>query len=186
MDGVKRAPVPFAPLAQTPEEALSLYEDTEHAETAYRTARFRTAYALHLGYWSFLFVFFAVGLMDPTFRPVSICLSPLFLSLVIVRVVIHGWLPMTIHSSRMGCRYVLYSRSVRFAWAPSSARKVKMRKHAACIFTLLGGQCHEDRRVLGRETVVGNAAQRFGAIVRVGGQQDRHHLIARDDVRPRS
>ena len=78
-------------LAQTPEEALSLYEDTEHAETAYRTARFRTAYALHLGYWSFLFVFFAVGLMDPTFRPVSICLSPLFLSLVIVRVVIHGW-----------------------------------------------------------------------------------------------
>ena len=36
-------------------------------------------------------------------------------------------LPMTIHSSRVGCRYVLYSRSVRFAWAPSSARKVKMR-----------------------------------------------------------
>jgi hypothetical protein len=91
MDGVKRAPVPFAPRAQTPEEALPLYEDAEHAETAYRTARFRTAYALHLGYWSFLFVFFAVGLMDPTFRPVSICLSPLFLSLVIVRVVIHGW-----------------------------------------------------------------------------------------------
>ena len=43
-------------------------------------------------------------------------------------------LPMTIHSSRMGCRYVLYSRSVRFAWAPSSARKVKMRKQAACTF----------------------------------------------------
>ena len=60
MDGVKRAPVPFAPRAQTPEEALPLYEDAEHAETAYRTARFRTAYALHLGYWSFLFVFFAI------------------------------------------------------------------------------------------------------------------------------
>ena len=43
-------------------------------------------------------------------------------------------LPMTIHSSRMGCRYVLYSRSVRFAWAPSSARKVKMRKHGAYTF----------------------------------------------------
>ena len=48
-------------------------------------------------------------------------------------------LPMTIHSSRMGCRYVLYSRSVRFAWAPSSARKVKLRQagcvhaYAACV-----------------------------------------------------
>ena len=47
-------------------------------------------------------------------------------------------LPMTIHSSRVGCRYVLYSRSVRFAWAPSSARKVKMPACTpACKFELL-------------------------------------------------
>jgi len=50
--------------------------------------------------------------------------------------------PMTIHSSRVGCRYVLYSRSVRFAWAPSRARKVKMRKHGACTFARSEGSRH--------------------------------------------
>ena len=46
--------------------------------------------------------------------------------------------PMTVHSSRVG-RYVSYSCSIRFTWAPSSARKVKMWEQAACTFTCSEG-----------------------------------------------
>ena len=63
----------------------------EESESAYRATRFRTAYSLHLAYYGFLFVFFAIGLLDEDFRFVSVCLAPLFLALTMARVALHGW-----------------------------------------------------------------------------------------------
>ena len=63
----------------------------EESESAYRATRFRTAYSLHLAYYGFLFVFFAIGLLDEDFRFVSVCLAPLFFALTMARVTLHGW-----------------------------------------------------------------------------------------------
>jgi len=63
-------------------------KDSE-GEQDYKAHRFRAAYPLHLGYWSFLCLFFLVGLIEPSFQLVSVCLAPLFLLLIVVRVLAH-------------------------------------------------------------------------------------------------
>ena len=63
-------------------------KDSE-GEQDYKAHRFRAAYPLHLGYWSFLCLFFLVGLIEPSFQLVSLCLAPLFLLLIGVRVLAH-------------------------------------------------------------------------------------------------
>ena len=63
----------------------------EESESDYCAIRFRSAYYLHLSYYGFLFVFFAIGLLDEAFWFVSICLAPLFFALTMARVALHTW-----------------------------------------------------------------------------------------------
>ena len=63
-------------------------KDSE-GEQDYKAHRFRAAFPLHLGYWSFLCLFFLVGLIEPSFQRVSLCLAPLFLLLIVGRVLAH-------------------------------------------------------------------------------------------------
>lgn len=63
-------------------------KDSE-GEQDYKAHRFRAAFPLHLGYWGFLMLFFLVGLIEPGFQTISLCLAPLFLLFMIGRVLVH-------------------------------------------------------------------------------------------------